>query len=298
VALVIIVHWRPIVFNIMNIIVPPYDPNFYEQYYEVEDGVIYVLDLDRGARYPVLRIFSDGFENAATIRDLVGPGNGWTQLTLQSPQASSVSDYNRLAQQILGGEGDFLDNRIEPSAEQAHTGQQSLRAAAVAHDGGSCCSKASLHTLLLHYLKGDDVWFSAWYYLEEPVEFITIMDLETSYVRGWPGMRVRLHHGYLELELAKWEPNVVYRQPESQRIPFPTGEWVHVEAHLLLSEDREGVIQLWQNDVLIINQSGQTLPFENAVYDSLEIGLTAFSHGSDTIVLYVDDLRISADPME
>jgi hypothetical protein len=294
----ITIYWRPIAFNVMNFLIEPYDKAFYEKNYEVENGVIYVRDLDNGERYPVLRSFSDGFENATTIRDLVGLERGWTQFTLLSPEAPTVPDFNKLGHQILEDGSDFLDNRIEPSTDQAHTGQRSLKALAVAPDSGMCCTKASLHTLLLHFVKGDHVWFSAWYYVEEVGEFITLMDLESTFVRGWPGMRIRLHKGFLEFELAKWEPNDVYRQPEGERLPFPIGRWVLIEAHLLLSDNDDGIIQLWQNDTLIIDRRGQTLPFADAVYDSLEIGLSAYSFGPETAILYVDDLLISAEQMD
>jgi hypothetical protein len=195
----------------------------------------------------------------------------------------------------LLGESDFLDNRIEPSTEQAHAGRQSLKALAVAPDGGTCCTKASLSTLLMHFTKGDHVWFSAWYYIEEAGEFITIMDLESSFVRGYPGMRIRLHEGHLEVELAKWVPNDVYRQPQGEEVLFPTGRWVQVRAHLLLSENEDGIIQLWQDEALVIDRRGQTLPFAEAVYDSLEVGLSVHSSRPETAILYLDNLVISAE---
>lgn len=293
----IVVNWRPISFNLMNFISEPYDKAFYEKSFDVENGVIYRMD-DDGARYAVLRHFSDGFEDATTIRDLVSIERGWTQLTLLSPEAPTVAESNDLANRILLGESDYLDNRIEPSTEQAHTGQMSLKALAVAPDSGMSCTKASLHTLLLHFVEGDNIWFSAWYYIEEAGEFITLMDLESTFVRGWPGMRIRLQEGYLEFQFAKWEPNTVYRQPEGQRIPFPFNRWVLVEAHLLLSENDDGIIQLWQDDILIIDRRGQTLPFAEAVYDSLEIGLSAYSTGPETANLYVDDLVISSERID
>jgi len=293
----IVTNWRPISFNIMNLISEPYDKAFYDQNFDVENGLIYRID-DDGARYAVLRHFGDGFEDATTIGDLVGIDRGWTQLTLLSPEAPTVAESNDLANRILLGESDYLDNRIEPSTEQAHAGQGSLKALAVPPDSGMCCAKASLHTLLLHFVKGDNIWFSAWYYIDEAGEFITLMDLESPFVRGWPGMRIRLQNGYLDFELAKWEPNTVYRQPEGQRIPFPRKCWVLIEARLLLSENDDGIVQLWQDDRLVIDRRGQTLPFAEAVYDSLEIGLTVRTTGPEPAILYVDDLMISAEQMD
>jgi len=157
------------------------------------------------------------------------------------------------------------------------------------------CTKSSLHTSLLHFVKGDDVWFSAWYYFEKAGEFNTLMDLETTFVRNHPGMRIRLSNGYLDFEFAKWFPKSIYRQPKGKKVSFPIGRWVHVKAHLFLSDKKDGVIQLWQDDTLIIDERGQTLPFAKAVYDDLEIGISAHSVGPDSAILYVDDLMISAE---
>jgi len=66
-----------------------------------------------------------------------------------------------------------------------------LQAYAVAPAGGMCC-EASLHTTLLHFVKGDDFWFAAWFYVERPGKFNTLMDLETTFVERHPGMRIRL----------------------------------------------------------------------------------------------------------
>jgi hypothetical protein len=292
----IVANWRPISFTIVNFISEPYDKDFYEKHFDVQDGVVYRVD-DDGKQYQVLQNFNEDFENAMTIRDLIGIERGWTTFTLQSPEAPTVADYINLRRQILLEESDFLDNRIEPSSEQAHAGLLSLKALAVAPDTGMCCTKASLSTELLHFTKGDNVWFSAWYYIEEAGEFITLMDLESTFVRGYPGIRIRLHKGYLEIELAKWVPNDVHRQPEGEELLFPTGRWVNVKAHLHLSENDDGIIQLWQDDILIIDRRGQTLPFAEAVYDSLEIGLSAHTSGSETAILYIDDLIISAEQL-
>ncbi len=288
-----VLNWRQLAFNI--IIFVTYDKDFYEKNYEVENGRIYRKDFSTGKRYPVKRYFNDGFENVTTIRDLIGTERGWTNFTLQSPEAPTVADYNKLRHQILNGERGFLDNRIEPSSEQAHSGQQSLKTLAVAPDSSMVCTKASLHTTLLHFVKGDDVWFSAWYYFEKIGEFNTLMDLETTFVRNHPGMRIRLSHGYLDFELAKWVPKYIYRQPKGDRIPFPIARWVHVKVHLLLSDKEDGIVQLWQDDKLIIDQRGQTLPFAKAVYNDLEIGLSAHSAGPGSAILYVDDLIISVE---
>ncbi|OVE75852.1 hypothetical protein BVX97_03330 [bacterium E08(2017)] len=277
----------------INVLKKSYDKDFYSKNYEIKDSTIYRKAPKTGELYPVKREFREDFENVATIRDLIGPQRGWTSFTLQSPKAASVTDYNKLRSQILNKKGDFLDNRLEPSSERAHTGKQSLKALAAAPETGMACTKSSLHTTMMHYVKGDDVWFSAWYYIEKCGEFLTLMDLESTYVRQHPGMRIRLSNGYLDFELAKWRPKSMYRQPKDTRVKFPVEQWVHIKAHLFLSEKEDGIIQLWQNDKLIIDQKGQTLPFAEAVYDDLEIGLSAHSNSPEPAILYVDDMVIS-----
>jgi hypothetical protein len=275
-----------------------YDPDFFAKNYQVEDGQVYILDPDSGERYLVKRYFSDSFENAASIRDLIGLERGWTSFTLQSPQAPTVEDYNKLADQILKGESGFLDNRVEPSSRHAHSGQKSLKTLAVAPVSGMSCTKASLSSMLMYYVKGDDVWYSAWYYYEKIGKFNTLMDLESTYVLGYPGMRICLNSGYLYFELAKWTPKSLYRQNVSPETPFPIKRWVHIKTRLRLSEGEDGIVQLWQDGKLIIDQRGQTLPFAGAVYNSLEIGLSAHAFGPNTAVLYVDDVVISDKPIE
>jgi hypothetical protein len=296
VAIVLMLTCRQWVFRVVNVIWKPYDKNFYSKNYQVEGGQIYILDSEAGERYPVKRFFSEGFEDASSVRDLIGLDRGWTSFTLQSPGAPGIGDYVKLRKRILGGESGFVENVVEPSRRRARSGLQCLRTLAVAPTSGMVCSKASLDTMLLHFTKGDDVWFSAWYYFERAGEFITLMDLETTFVRGWPGMRIRVNQGCLDMEL-KWPPKRVYRQSSEDRRLVPIGQWVHIQARLGLSELDDGIIQLWQDGDLLVDQRGKTLPFAEAVYNDLEIGLSAYNGGSDAVSLYVDDVVISAEPI-
>ena len=54
------------------------------------------------------------------------------------------------------------------------------------------------------------------------------------------------------------------------------------------------MIQLRQDDVPIVDATGQTLPLEITIYDKLEIGISAHSFGDDSALLYVDDIQIRA----
>lgn len=263
----------------------------------VDDGVVYRKG-PKGQRVPVRRQFADDFEDAKVMRDLVGLERGWTHFTLLSPKASTIPEYNALRKRILEG-GDFLDNRIELSGEQARSGRTSLRCYSVPATSEMVTAKALLETTLLHFVKGDDVWFSGWFFVraDSPMPS-TLMDLETTWLNVHPGIRIFVFGGqYLGMEL-KWFPKPKYRQPPGKEVAFPRGRWVHVKVHLKLSDGRDGVVELWQDGAQIGHESGQTLPMADSIYNSLQVGITAHGHDSLPAVLFVDDVQISDQPIE
>lgn len=272
-----------------------YDTDYYRKAYEIIDGLPHVIGPDE-ERYPTRRVFREGFEGTDHISDLINLDR-WMHFTVQSPSARSVPNYNRLRNQILKGESDFIDNIVSPSDERPHLGERSLKTYSVLPVSGMATCKASLSATLFHFTKGDEVWFSAWFFLESAGTYNTLMDLESTWIAQHPGMRIVLQDGYLGFQLAKWEPKRNYRQHHEKRVPIPIKKWVNIKCRLLLSEEQDGIVQLWQDDKLILDQTGKTLPFSDAVYDSLEIGLSAHSHGKGPALLYVDDISISDKPL-
>ena len=87
-------------------------------------------------------------------------------------------------------------------------------------------------------------------------------------------MRIMIEDGAAMFEL-KWAGKPKYRQPQTERIRIPKGRWVNLKARLHLSESADGRVQLWQDGKKMIDEQGQTLPLTGAVYDSLEIGISA-----------------------
>ena len=275
-----------------------YDPDFYEKNYVEQDAAIFRKH-ENGKLYRVRREFSDDFEDSCTIRDLIGVERGWTAFTLQSPKSPTVADYVRLRKRILTGDGDFLENRIEPSDEVAHGGQTALKAYSVPRSGDAVTNKASLETELMHYVRGDDVWFSAWYYVpaEGGMPF-TLMDLETTWFEEHPGIRIMVFgEKHLGIEL-KWGAKPTCRQQRGKEIVFPRAKWVHLKFHITLSEKDDGVVELWQDGTKIVDAHGQTLPLAHSIYNSLEVGISAHSIGPLPATLYVDDVSISDQPLE
>jgi hypothetical protein len=150
-----------------------------------------------------------------------------------------VGDYVELRRRILAGEGGFLDNRVEVARGAAHGGEAALRAYCVPPARGMVCSKASISTEFIHFVRGEDVWFSGWYRIEEGRPF-TLMDLETAWIDGHPGIRICLDDAlrpYFEL---KWADKPKYRQAGAQAVAMPVGRWAHLEAHFRLSEKDDG----------------------------------------------------------
>ena len=103
-----------------------YDPDFYAKNYVKRDGQI-CRKAANGNLVPVRRRFADDFEHAKPVRELIGMDTGWTAFTLQSPKTPSVNDYVRLRNRILKGQSDFLDNRVETSADIVHSGNRALK---------------------------------------------------------------------------------------------------------------------------------------------------------------------------
>ena len=96
------------------------------------------------------------------------------------------------------------------------------------------------------------------------------------------------------LEL-KWAGKPKYRQAKGREVRFPVGRWVEVRLHLRLTDRADGVIELWQDGVKVVDDRGQTLPLAGTIYDDLEVGISAHSFGPNKAVLYVDDVVISHD---
>lgn len=274
-----------------------YDKDFRKTNYASQDGQVFRVDTDTGKRYPTRRHFEDSFENANHITDLIDEQRGWTSFTLQSSSTPSVPEYVQLRSRILRDEADFLDNRVEPSPEIVHTGVGALKCYSLPPTPKMICAKASLSTELLYFVKGDDVWFSGWYFIPEGGIPFTLMDLESTWIKEHPGMRIMIEDGAAMFEL-KWATKPKYRQPKATRVPIPVARWVHLKARLHLSESVDGQVQLWQDGSKLIDEAGQTLPLAGAIYDSLEIGISAHSFGPNPATVYVDDVAISDQPID
>ena len=221
--------------------------------------------------------FFDDFESVSEFDDLFPESkDGWI-----------------FSQQTLEG------NVISVDPAFSRSGNNSLRF----EDAGTSdlLSKSSLAKNNLAFWEGETLMATAWYFLPDNLEedWLFIMDIEERTAIGaGPGIRLAIVEGKLLVEHKYLEPNIL--QPEETAIDFPIGEWVEVSLELNLSQRGEGIIRVWQQGVLIIEQENwNTLPVDilyfqqgtKGMYNSLEIGLTA-NPTSQALTMWVDDVLI------
>lgn len=278
-----------------------FDPAEYWPSYQTKDGVHCRVDTSNGKSYPTRKEFSEDFENLpeaeAGLRELIGEKRMWSEVTLQSAEAPTVGEYVALRKKILLEGKSFGAARVAPSFARSVSGEASLNCVCPPCPPGVVCSKASLSTSILFFEQGDDLWFEANYYVEGKMLPLTLVDFESDLLLGSPGIRVMLFEGqYLGMELKSFiKPK--YRQKEKSRIPFPTDRWVKVRVHLKL-DAKQGLIEVWQDGQQILKETGITLPFEKAYYNSLEVGVSAHDKQEQSSYLYVDDVKVSAKPLD
>ena len=267
-----------------------YDPEFYAKHF-AQDGNQLVRFGSDGQKYPVISELNETFENTQSIVDLIGLERGWTDFTVLTPATPSAGEYSALRQRILQGKSEFLDNRVEPSRERAHSGATPLRTYSVASKGDMQLTKASLGSSLFHFKKGEHFWYSAWYFLEKGRPW-SLVDLESTFLDQGGGMRLMLTDDLRPFFQLKWPSHPEYRAQAQDDTVLRPGVWTPIKVHFLLSEGADGVAQLWIDDHLIIDAKGQTLPVAKIVYDSLEVGITANPPETET-VLFIDDIKAS-----
>lgn len=280
---------------------------------EATDGdAIYVSSPDDPSmRVRIRNEFQDDFESYKTVRDLIAtsknvagkevvmdgiktydPNNlstRWTAMTLQSPKVPTVRDYVSLRKTVLEDGGDFVENRVEPSGKRAHSGSRSVRFYSTARSRSMVTAKSSMSSDTFHFVKGDHFLFSGWYFFEKGMR-TTIMDLESTWLEGHSGIRILFStqgHPYVELK--------AFGKPSWRNTDFvvPRNQWVHVKAHFHLDE-KDGRIELWVDDELVVVGKGQTLPLADTVLNGLEVGLSATS---EETILFLDDLQVSKNAL-
>jgi len=225
-------------------------------------------------------VFRDGFEGAEKLADLFPRDRQRWHGVQRETGARAPS------------------NLVALSTERVHAGANALKCVAGPYDG-TTASKADIERAGLRFVKGDDVWFSGWFWLEGGSEasLIFLWDLEATALRNSPGRRLFLQSGEtVASDLGKWWTSKKFRAVRGAP-PFPKDRWVEVKIHLRLSDKDDGRMQVWQNGVKVLDEAGKTLPRARTVYDRLQVGLTANGGRTNAQTLFVDDVVLSNRPI-
>ena len=233
-------------------------------------------------------IFSDSFENAATFMDLFPPdGSRWTNF------------------------GRTMDgNVLDLTRSTVHSGSQALICFALPYDGVTA-SKAYISRSFFSFSEGSEVWTEIWVFFADgprPVD-VFFWDLEapatctsadtcpeegSGDVCGSPGRRLYIPKPGLAVasDLGKWCVGEEFRQePGSERV-VPLGRWVRFRVYLRLSPETDGEMRVWQDEDLIIDALGITLPRADSIYERLQVGITANGDRFSAHTLFLDDVSV------
>ncbi|QNL20401.1 heparin lyase I family protein [Hyphobacterium sp. CCMP332] len=269
-----------------------FDPNFYADTYLNTDSGIYLIISEGEYLSPIRNQYLDfeGFNNTLDIfrMDISQDSLFLNSFTLQSPSAPTVEDYVALRKCIFEGTCDFIDNKFELIPDPVIINNNTvLKFYAVPPSPSMTTSKSSVSTTLSYFEKGDDFWFEAKFYISGNLP-TTLADFESSFFFESPGPRIIFRGDQLAIE-NKFNEKLTFDQPEQSAIPFPTNQWVTVKVHLTY-DVQNGIVQMWQDGELIIDQIGPTIPLELWIHDRIEFGISATSN---ECTLYMDDIRFS-----
>ncbi len=220
--------------------------------------------------------FADGFEQAAAFEALF------------PADASRWHNRNRVPQ----------SNPMRLETALVHSGTQALFLSAPAYDGEDT-PKASLMREFPPLGEGRQVWTEMYLYLpaDSPAEDLFLWDMEDpatcllGVVCHAPGRRLYLSAGALASDLGKWWRGRDFRQLDGAAIPFPRERWVRLRVYLSLSAGGGGRMMVWQDEALVLDARGRTLPASDSAYSRLEVGITA-NGSTQPARLYLDDVRL------
>lgn len=268
-----------------------FEPDFEERNYTITSSGIFLKD--ERDMVPIKNSYSENFEAPRFVElfisDIDDPNLFWTNFTLQSPKAKTVSEYVALSQCILDDSCEFLDNTITLVQDPENTSNQVIEFSSIAPSADMVTSKCSLTSVLGYFKKDMDLWYEARYFIKSGMPY-SIVDFENVYFEGSPGPRVVIRDNKLEVE-NKFGAKL--RFTSATMIEVPQNQWFKVKVHLKFSNTDNGLIELWQDGVQLMSMAGINLPTANAIQNILEVGISA---SQEPTVLLMDDMRISNTP--
>ena len=297
-----------------------FDPQLVLASYPTIDGVPHRAFPDAGLTLPIRNQWTETFEDLPSgldgLRWMCGPersgvlkqpsdrngiralsDNGvgvWSAITLQTPDYPDVNAYVRHRNQLMAGHAEFTDGRVEPIRAGALAGNGSLRCQVPSCTSNLVCAKASVSCQLVKFVRGDHVRVEATLQIDGSQRPFGLIDLECDLIALGPGLRLVIwDDGGLGAELKSLE-KTIYRQRPQSLVLFPLGRPVRVVLELYLQADTTGHVRITQDGQVVIDESGPTLPFHQAIVNSLEAGITAHHSSAGPATLLLDNIAVSA----
>ncbi|MEP2772179.1 MAG: hypothetical protein ABJH05_08520 [Fulvivirga sp.] len=240
--------------------------------------------------------FSDGFETSSgELNDLFGPER-WSNFQQVSPAGAT--------------------NAVNLATSQQRSGEYSLYLEA--SPSSAPVSKMGIEKGGFEFFNKEAIEISAWFYVEgnENLQNLTLIDLECC--QCWdpdvpdnqcPGVRLQMSGGndYLVIERGKIGLNSISQSTTR----FPRDKWVNIRWILDLSDEADGLSQLYINEQLVIEELGINMPNQEIFgsifaqenidfqlqtplfYERVQFGITANSTGNP-VRLYLDDVQINS----
>ena len=273
-----------------------FSPGFENNYY-IDNGTTYTYFNEYPI--PVLTQLIDNFESIYTFLDLFitspsAASHHWTDFILQSPANPTIEEYVDLRKCILAGNCDFEDNRIDLKTDILNNSGNCIKFTAIEPTPNMITSKSSLSNSLMFADKNDEIMVEADFYIESGFPF-SIVDFENKWFEGHPGIRLVFDdNNNIAVEL-KYGLKPWYRQKTGSELSFPSEQWVNIKWQFDLSETDNGTIKVWQDNVLIIDETGKTLPTSNSIQSNIELGITATDQHT---IMYVDNFKIMINKNE
>lgn len=196
---------------------------------------------------------------------------------------------------------------VEASDDQAHSGTFSMKM--------TINTSAAVDTAIRAFrwqesFTGRDLFYRAWYYFPAhhiPTTFWNIMQFKSEVYdsngtllandpiftvgldNDGVGGNLRIHVFYFGALFGG--SDVQFNQALAD---MPIGQWVKLEAFLHQAENNTGILRLWQDDVLIIEQTGLQTKYVDG-FNSWSINNYSNGLAPSTATIYIDDAAITYD---
>jgi hypothetical protein len=209
--------------------------------------------------------FADGFENAATVQDLL-TGGRWSYVQKENP-----------------------DSAVELSTDPVHSGTQSLRY--FGHPSSrSNVTKADIAWTRERFRPGQTMEIEAWFYVSPggDLDDLYLIDAECTFCNPQsPGTRIAVYDGYPAIERGKIGLSTI----PQHKVAVAAGTWFQLRYRLTLGIGPTGHMTLWVDGTKVIDRAGTDVFVVGGFVDSVQIGLTANASTADA-EMFADDVVI------